>query len=50
MNQKPAKTPTGFQDNLSVLLGTLQMKWQRRVCVISKDSTKTATRKFNIAV
>ena len=33
------KSPTGFEDNLLVLLGTLQMKWQRRVCVISKDST-----------
>ena len=39
MNQKPAKSPTGFEDNLPVLLETLQMKWQRRVCVISKDST-----------
>ena len=38
MNQKPAKSPTGFEDNLPVLLGTLQMQWQRRVCVISKDS------------
>ena len=39
MNQKPAKSPTGFADNLPALLGTLQMQWQRRVCIISKDST-----------
>ena len=39
MNQKPVKSPTGFEDNLRVLLETLQMQWQRRVCVISKDST-----------
>ena len=54
MNQKPAKSPIGFEDNLAVLLGTLQMKWQGRVCVISKDIarmvSKTATRKLNIAV
>ena len=53
MNQKPVKSRTGFEDNLPVLLGTLQMQWQRRACVICEDSTngfKTATRKLNIAV
>ena len=39
MNQKPAKSLRIFEDNLLVLLGTLQMQWQRPVCFISKDNT-----------
>ena len=53
MNQKPAKSPIGFEDNLLVLLGTLQMKC-KDVSVLSvkiaRMVSKTATRKLNIAV
>ena len=38
MNQKPAKSPRSFENNLPVLLRILQMQWQRLVCVIGKDS------------
>ena len=38
MNQKPAKSPRSFEDNLLVLLG-MQTQWQRPVCFISKDNT-----------
>ena len=39
MNQKLAKSPRSFEDNLLVLLGTLRMQWQKPVCFISEDNT-----------
>ena len=53
MDQKPAKSPTGFEDNLPVLLGTLQMSGKDVSVVsvkIAQMVSKTATRKLNIVV
>ena len=41
MNQKQVKSPRSFEDNLRVLLGTLEMQWQRPVCIVGKDSTNS---------
>ena len=53
MNQKPVKSPTGFEDNLPALLGNFADE-VAKTCLLSvkiaQMVSKTATRKLNIAV
>ena len=51
--QRSSENPRHFEDNLLVLLGTLQMQWQRHLCLccqMTQVVSKTTTQKLNIGV
>ena len=52
-NQKSVKSPRRSEDNLPLLLGTLQMHWQRHFrlcCQMAQIVSNTTTQKLNIGV